>query len=805
MKRFIKRIVCFLVVVSVVVGFGLVPVWAASDFEFTYPEAPLDVNSTTGAGTRYLRTLTQRAGSEIPLVFGMNVVGGNMFNGLRDLAGTLVNKNPDPYIWNFNYLLNEQEMTGYGTMFPDDMIPALVGNELLPVGSYYMPLGNVLSNANGLYNSGGANQHFATPIDEMGGVGYAVGYRSDVILGFSSALVDQIDMVNSWSPGDDFYIDGDEDYSPLIIDVQTGSVSSRLYAWNEMGQAIDAYLDEHPGLAVRYGSTTTIAARFTEFSAAIPYYIASLIADGAITKKTAAYVSSIDGYTLTCVDPGTLGNVRADTYATVRNLNFIDGSYTISQLLDEDVDIIILGASGYGYTGSGTVTGPTTGSDKPTLLADIAALGYGPDQVPMIMDDRASNVTIGGNGYNFSPLTPLFLPYIQTYCYMDELEAIDEAINPAAMVQFMVNEFLHVTDASTANVALFYIGSNWDSVDEEYDKVPNIVNYEYDKAAIEAAIAKGITFALSGGAAANGNTMLPAFRDTDTAYLMLTNNASAAVPPADHDYITLRIGGQTRYLDLTALLGQEVEEPESTSQFATVRTSYQAIIDYYNSGVYGYGDDLTATLQKYADRMVAHVWTPDTTIRGSYSFGMSAAAPEPVPAFEYDDVRDPSSWFYEAVYFATDKGLFAGDQNNNFGPSESMTMAQLVTVCYRLAGNTTVAQTPWYASALAWAIENDLVEEGSFEASAGVTREDFIVMFYKTCALTGDFDMSLSADLSEAVDFEDISDDSRDAVSWAVGSGMIEGTTGDSLTIAPKTPVMRSVAAQMAMRFYGEA
>ena len=799
MKNLIKRTICATLIVVIMAGLTLLPVSAESDFEFTYPEAPLDVDSTTGDGTRYLTTLTQRAASEIPLVFGMNVPGGNMFNGLRDLAGTLVNQNPDPYIWNFNYLVNELGMADFGTMFPDEMIPALQDNTILPAGSYYMPLGNVLGTANGLYNSGGANQNYSAPVDEVGGVGYAVGYRSDVIIGFSSSLVDQIDLVNSWVPGDDFYIDGDENYSPLIIDVQTGSVTSRLYAWNEMGQAIDAYLAAHPGLATRYGSATTTASRLTEFSVAIPYYIASLIADGKITKKTAAYISDIDGYTMTCVDPGTLGNVRSDTYATVRNLNFIDGIFTISELMDLNPDIIILGASGYGYSGSGTTTGATTGSDKATVLSDIAALGFGPDQVPMIMDDRASNVTVGSNGYNFSPLTPLFLPYIQTYCYMDELDRINEAVNPAAMVQFMVNEFMHVTDSSAANVALYYIGTNWDSVDEEYDVVPNIVNYVYDKAAIEAAIKEGVSFALSGKAAVYGNTMLPAFRNNDTAYLMLINNTVADAPPSDHDFITVKIEGQTKYLDLTELLDQPTDEPDNTSEYVTARTSYQAIIDYYNSGVYGYGDDLTATLQNYADHMIAHVWVPDTSIQGGYSYGMSAGHDE------YNDVTTSSSWFYDAVYYATDRGLFQGDDHNNFNPGNDMTMAELITICYRLAGNATVAESPWYASALAWAKENDLVTDDSFNASVGVTREDFIVMFCKTCAMTNRYDMTRTAEITSASDYADVAAPSRDAVAWAVGSGMIEGTTGDILTISPKSTITRAEVAQMAMRFYVNA
>lgn len=106
----------------------------------------------------------------------------------------------------------------------------LAAQEYLPEGTYYVPLGNTLTNSNGLYSSGGANQSYGVAYDELGGVGYAVGYRTDVIIGFNSNIVDQIQLVNSWTEDDEYYQEGDEDYSPLIIDVQTGSVTSRLYA-----------------------------------------------------------------------------------------------------------------------------------------------------------------------------------------------------------------------------------------------------------------------------------------------------------------------------------------------------------------------------------------------------------------------------------------------------------------------------------------------------------------------------------------------------------------------------------------------
>lgn len=800
MKK-LKRSLSVLLVLTLLFGMLATTALADSSFTYTYPTEAMDVTSSSDV----LTTLTQRAASEIPLVFGLNVLGGNMFTGLQDIGGTVVNENPDPYVWNYNYLQNNEGAT-------------------LPDGTAYADLGNTLNNPNGLYSSGGANQNYSVAVDELGGVGYAVGYRVDVIIGFNSQTVDQIDLVNSWTEGDEYYQEGDEDYSPLIIDVQTGSVTSRLYSWTEMGQAISAYLEENTDLTTRYEDPYTIGVNLEEFSAGIPYYIASLIADGTIEKKTAAYVSTIDGYTLTCADPGTLGNVSADVYAEVQNFNFISGSYTLSELMEQDVDLIILGATGYGYSGDAVsmVGGgqATTDSSKQDILAELAGLGYAAEDMPLIMDANTISVKIGNNGYNYSPITCMFLPYVQAYAYMDELAEVNEAINPVAMVQYMVDEFFHVEESSAADVALYYIGSYWDSVDEEYDQVPDLTSYVYDKEAIVEAIQEGISYALSGEAEANGNTLLAAYRTTDNAYVILTEYATDTVPAEGNSYITLTIDGQTKYLDLTALAAAagadeaEVVDSTSTSEYSNVRTSYQAIIDYYNSGEYGYGDDLQTTLQNYADHMVAHVWSPDTTAEGTYGYGLTGETTAETETAAFTDVV-AEAWYAEYVDYAVENGIMSGMGDGTFAPTGTMTRAQMCQIIYNLAGTPAVTGSAtyadvdaaaWYADAVNWCIENNIAaarSEESFAPTAAVTREEVAAMLYNYAAYTG-ADTTGAADLSTFADAADVSESSEAALSWAVSAGILNGiadeATGTTSLSAAGTSTRAQIAAMM-MRF----
>ncbi|MCD7929615.1 MAG: S-layer homology domain-containing protein [Clostridiales bacterium] len=638
--RKLKRVLSVVLVLCMLLSLVVVSSSAATDYEITLPTEAMDTE-----GSNVLTTLAQRASSEIPLIFGLNVIGGNMFSGLQDVGGTSVNENPDPYVWNYNYLRNVLGLDAGTGVMSSLSASDLAAQTLLPEGTYYVPLGNTLTNSNGLYSSGGANQSYGVAVDELGGMGYAVGYRTDVIIGFNSNIVDQIEWVQNLVEGDEYYEEGDEDYSPLIIDVQTGSVTSRLYAWTEMGQAISAYLDEHEDLTTRYDDPYAIGVDVEEFSAGIPYYIASLIADGTIEKKTAAYISAISDNLFTCVDPGTVGNVGADVYAEVNNFNFIEGTgMTLTDLMALDVDVIILGASGYSYNGSTSTSGAsgsTQGSagDKADILIELADLGYSSDEVPLVMDSNTISVQIGTNGYNYSPITPMFVPYVQVYAYMEELAEVNSAINPAAMVEFMFNELCHVSDESSRDVALYYIGTNWDAVDDEYDTVPDIENYTYDEDAIIEAINVGIEYALSGEAEANGNTLLAAYRTSENAYIILTEYLTSEKTVENDEYISLvdtnnALGGgagETYYLDVTALYnaattGTESDmgtnESGSTSQFQDVDTSYAQIIDYYNSGEYGYGDDLQDTLQNYLTHMVEHVWDPSDllSVEGTYGF-----------------------------------------------------------------------------------------------------------------------------------------------------------------------------------------
>lgn len=549
------------------VGFSAL---ATSDEDvFPSPTAATSVVSSV------LTTTSQRAASEIPLVFGVNVVGGTLFNGPIDMAGTSVNEVVDPYLYNYNYVVYSD--------YDDDAV-----DESNDEGGYYNN-GNVpvtsQVNGDGLYSSGGANQVY------LGSLTYV-----NAFFGYNSSFN---------SDSSDF----------VAVDVQTGSTTSRLYSWAEMGAGLSGYLSSSKTL--RYGDAYTIGLNVEQFSAGIPYYIAYLLDSGTLTKKTAAFVTGYDSGTYTCKDPSGMGDVRSDMFAEAGNFDFVSaGTYSATDLEDAGVSLVILSATGYSYIGGGNGT-DSLSSDKSTIVSELNTTYTAANKTaPIVMSGTNYNITIGNNGYNYSPITCMFLPYVQAYAYMDQLQSANSAINPLAMVEYMIDEFFHVNDSNVADVADYYIGSKWDA-SVSGDKVPENYSTTYSKTAIESAVKTGISYAL-GLSDSSTHTLVAAYRNNDTAYTILTNeNYYATSTPSDTTYyISVEINGTDKYIPID-----------------TVAADYPTLATYYgytdssgktHDGIHNYGWDLQKTLQYYADHMNAHVWNPVTSQSGTYGYKLSA-------------------------------------------------------------------------------------------------------------------------------------------------------------------------------------
>lgn len=140
-------------------------------------------------------------------------------------------------------------------------------------------------------------------------------------------------------------------------------------------------------------------------------------------------------------------------------------------------------------------------------------------------------------------------------------------------------------------------------------------------------------------------------------------------------------------------------------------------------------------------------------------------------------------WYHSAVDFVVSHGHMNGIAADTFDPNGTATRAMLVTILHRASGEpkptaavpfTDVFAGAWYANAVAWAYNNEIVNgmtETTFAPDNSVTREQVAVILYRFARYSG-ADVSARADLNEAfTDADDISGYATEALSWAVASG----------------------------------
>ena len=173
-------------------------------------------------------------------------------------------------------------------------------------------------------------------------------------------------------------------------------------------------------------------------------------------------------------------------------------------------------------------------------------------------------------------------------------------------------------------------------------------------------------------------------------------------------------------------------------------------------------------------------------------FGLSyletAAAVEDLP---FEDVW-PGAWYYDMVAGAYSRGLFYGVSPTLFEPDSCLSRAMAWTVIARVAGAELENGDKWYDGARNWAIENG-VSDGTYPTSR-ISREQLCVMLY---GLAGK--PRAEGDLSAFNDAHTASEWARDALTWALGSGLVAGR-GDA-TLAPALYVTRSEACTIILRY----
>ncbi len=172
---------------------------------------------------------------------------------------------------------------------------------------------------------------------------------------------------------------------------------------------------------------------------------------------------------------------------------------------------------------------------------------------------------------------------------------------------------------------------------------------------------------------------------------------------------------------------------------------------------------------------------------------------------------DIQHWAKEDILFAAERELMLGMENGLFQPDEGMTRGMFAAVLARLyladvslvqtSGFIDVLPGAYYEKAVSWAAEKRIVQgvgEGKFAPDALITREELAIMFYSAAQVQG-MDVSKRAAVGGFKDGAEVSSWAEDAISWAVGTGLLQGDEHQKLN--PKAYATRAEMAVLLRRF----
>jgi len=155
----------------------------------------------------------------------------------------------------------------------------------------------------------------------------------------------------------------------------------------------------------------------------------------------------------------------------------------------------------------------------------------------------------------------------------------------------------------------------------------------------------------------------------------------------------------------------------------------------------------------------------------------------------FKDVKK-GDWFYEAVKFAHQSGLFFGTGADTFSPNSLMTREMFWMVMSRWDGQSFSGNKAFEAARF-WAFGNG-ISDGS-DPHGNITREQLVTMLWRYAGFpksTGGLDMFSDAG--------SVDPNAVKAMTWAVESGIIVGSNGE---LMPKGFATRAQVAKILQKF----
>lgn len=159
------------------------------------------------------------------------------------------------------------------------------------------------------------------------------------------------------------------------------------------------------------------------------------------------------------------------------------------------------------------------------------------------------------------------------------------------------------------------------------------------------------------------------------------------------------------------------------------------------------------------------------------------------------------SWYYTYVSDVYNKGIIAGTSENIFEPDITLTRAMAASLIYRMYGSPDIEYSryfsdiqdgKWYTDAIIWVNENNIISgygDDTFASDWSMTVEQLASALYR---LAGSPENKENSSLDKYSDSFMVSSYAKQAMIWAERNGLLEGET-----LHPTSAVTRAEASKM--------
>lgn len=174
-------------------------------------------------------------------------------------------------------------------------------------------------------------------------------------------------------------------------------------------------------------------------------------------------------------------------------------------------------------------------------------------------------------------------------------------------------------------------------------------------------------------------------------------------------------------------------------------------------------------------------------------------------------------WFYDAVAFVEENGLFSGTATDQFSPNSTMNRAMMMTVLFRLAGSPFVEMdyatnrfldvelSDWFEPYVRWGASQSLtsgVGDDLFAPTHAVTRQQVLAMLYPFAKEYMGITMSVPSNVLEQYsDSDTVAVWAEESFSWAVSYGLLRGIPDNNTLLKGNQEATRSEVAIMLTNF----